>query len=94
MKPCKTRDIANALQKKGFEERASHHRIFYLCIDGKISGVHTFLSHGVKEYNADLLAKMRTQLHLSTKELDDLIHCPLSGEEYRALLSERGILER
>jgi hypothetical protein len=39
----KTRDIAAALLKKGFEERSSPHKIFYLCIDGKISGVHTFL---------------------------------------------------
>lgn len=63
-------------------------------IDGKISGVHTFLSHGLKEYNADLLAKMRGQLHLSGKELDDLIHCPLSGEDYEGLLVERGVLEK
>ncbi|MDP2796703.1 MAG: hypothetical protein Q8N94_04240 [Methanoregula sp.] len=82
-----------ALLKKRFEERSSHHRIFYLCIDGKISGVHTFLSHGMKEYNTDLLAKMRTQLHLSGKELDDLIRCPLSGEDYAKLLIECGVLE-
>jgi len=94
LKSCKTRDIAAALLKKGFEERASHHKIFYLCIDGKISGVHTFLSHGVKEYNADLLAKMRAQLHLSGNEMDDLIRCPLSGEDYAKLLFERGVLEQ
>jgi hypothetical protein len=94
LKSCKTRDIAAALLKKGFEERASHHKIYYLCIDGKISGVHTFLSHGVKEYNADLLTKMRAQLHLSGKELDDLIRCPLSGEDYAKRLFERGVLEK
>lgn len=94
MKSCKTRDIAAALVRKGFEERASHHKIYYLCIEGKITGVHTFLSHGVKEYNADLLVKMRNQLHLSGKELDDLIRCPLSGEDYAKLLFERGVLEK
>ncbi len=94
MRTCKTRDIAAALLKKGFEERSSHHKIFYLCICGKITGVHTFLSHGVNEYNADLLTKMRAQLHLSGKELDDLIRCPLSGEEYVTLLVERGVLEK
>jgi hypothetical protein len=52
------------------------------------------MSHGVKEYNADLLAKMRTQLHLSGKELDDLIRCPLSGEDYVKLLIERGVFEK
>ena len=94
MRTCKTRDIAAALLKKGFEERSSHHRIFYLIVDSKISGVHTFLSHGVKEYNADLLTKMRTQLHITAKELDDLIQCPLSGEEYVMLLVERKVLEK
>ncbi|MDP3395495.1 MAG: hypothetical protein Q8S57_02330 [Methanoregula sp.] len=94
MRSCKTRDIAAALLKKGFEERSSRHKIFYLCIDGKISGVHTFLSHGIKEYNVDLLAKMRIQLHLSGKELDDLIRCPLSGEDYAKLLIERGVFEK
>jgi len=94
LRSCKTRDIAAALLKKGFKERSSHHKIFYLCIDGKISGVHTFLSHGMKEYNADLLTKMKIQLHLSGKELDDLISCPLSGEDYAKLLIERGVLEK
>jgi hypothetical protein len=94
LKTWKTRDIAAALLKKGFEERSTHHKIFYLRINGKISGVHTFLSHGVKEYNADLLTKMRAQLHLSGKELDDLIHCPLSGEDYVKLLIERVISEK
>jgi len=94
LKSCKTRDIASALLRKGFEERSSHHKIFYLSIDGKISGIHTFLSHGVKEYNADLLAKMRAQLHLSGKELEDLILCPLSGQDYATLLFERGVLEK
>lgn len=67
--------------------------MFYLSNKGKITGVHTFLSHGLREYNADLLAKMRDQLHLSGQELEDLIRCPLSGEEYIRLLEERGIFE-
>jgi len=92
LKSCKTREITTALLRKGFEERSSHHKIFYLCVNSKITGVHTFLSHGVKKYNADLLAKMRTQLHVNGKELDDLIHCPLSGEAYLKLLVERGVL--
>ncbi|MCK9581132.1 MAG: hypothetical protein M0Q92_11915 [Methanoregula sp.] len=48
----------------------------------------------MKEYNADLLTKMRGQLHLSGKELDNLIRCPLSGEEYAKLLVERGVLKK
>lgn len=93
MKTCKARDIEAALLKKGFRVKESHHKLFYLIKDGKITGVHTFLSHGLKEYPTDLLAKMRAQLHLSGKEFDDLIHCPLSGEDYLVLLRERGVVE-
>jgi hypothetical protein len=93
VKTCKARDIEAALLKKGFRVNESHHKLFYLTKDGKITGVHTFLSHGLKEYPTDLLAKMRAQLHLSGKEFDDLIHCPLSFEDYLALLRERGVVE-
>ena len=94
MKTCKARDIEAALKKKGFAQKETHHRIFCLCVNGRITGVHTFLSHGLKDYSADLLAKMKNQLHLSGKEFTDLIQCPLTGERYLQLLVERGIIER
>ena len=43
---------------------------------------------------AILFAEMRIQLHLSGKELDDLIRCPLSGEDYAKLLIERGVFKK
>ena len=94
MKTCKTRDIESALKKKGFVQKETHHRIFYLCVNRKITGVHTFISHGQKDYSADLLAKMKNQLHLSGKEFADLIQCPLTGERYLQLLVRRGVIER
>jgi hypothetical protein len=92
VKPCKVRDIESALQKKGFIKKTTHHKLFYLCINGRITGIHTFLSHGVGEYNDTLLAKMKRQMHLSGNELDAFIQCSLTSEEYVALLDERGIL--
>ena len=94
MKIFKARDIEAALKKKGFAQKETHHKIFYLCVNGRITGIHTFLSHGQKDYSADLLAKIKTQLHLSGKEFSDLIQCPLSGEQYHQLLIERGVIER
>jgi len=93
VKTCKTRDIESALKKKGFVQKETHHRIFYLCVNRKITGVHTFISHGQKDYSADLLAKMKNQLHLSGKEFADLIQCPLTGERYLQLLVRRGVIE-
>jgi hypothetical protein len=52
------------------------------------------MSHGKKDYSADLLAKMKNQLHLSGKEFTDLIQCPLTREQYLRLLVERGVIER
>jgi len=94
LKTCKARDIESALKKKGFLEKETHHKIFYLCVNGRISGVHTFISHGQNDYSADLLAKMKNQLHLSGKEFTDLIQCPLTGERYLQLLVRRGVIER
>ena len=94
MKTCKARDIEVALKKKGFAQKDTHHRMFYLCVNGRITGVHTFMSHGQKDSSADLLAKMKNQLHLSGKEFADLIQCPLTREQYLRLLVERGVIER
>lgn len=93
MKPRKARDIEAALLQKGFMKKSSHHYLFYLHIDGKITGIHTFMSHGIREYGDPLLTKMKTQLHLSAKELESFIQCPLTFEEYVSLLGKRGILE-
>ncbi|OPY38182.1 MAG: hypothetical protein A4E35_00604 [Methanoregula sp. PtaU1.Bin051] len=93
MKPRKAREIEAALLQKGFLKRTSHHNLFYLCIDGKITGVHTFMSHGVREYGNPLLEKMKNQMHLSAKELELFIRCPLTFENYIALLKEQGIVK-
>jgi hypothetical protein len=47
VKTCKARDIEAALLKKGFWAKDSHHRLFYLTKAGKITDVHTFMSHGL-----------------------------------------------
>jgi len=93
VKPRKARDIEAALLQKGFVKRSTHHNLFFLRVDGKITSIHTFLSHGIREYSDPLLAKMKSQLHLSAKELESFIQCPLTFEKYISLLEERGILE-
>ena len=55
--------------------------------------IRTFLSHGIADYGDDLLAKVARQLKLTKAELLDLIDCRMSGEDYVALLRERGELE-
>jgi len=50
------------------------------------------MSHGAKEYGDTLLSLMARELHLTRKELDALIQCPMSGEAYADLLIARGIV--
>ena len=54
--------------------------------------IHTFISHGLSEYGDSLLALMSRQLHLNKQELLDFIDFKMSGEDYLALLRERGHL--
>jgi hypothetical protein len=57
--------------------------MYWLVVDGIKRPVHTFLSHGVREYGDSLLGKMAQQLRLRRPELDALVECPLDGHALR-----------
>jgi len=54
--------------------------------------VRTRISHGAKEYGDRLLSLVSRELHLTRRELDDLIGCPMSGDAYLQLLIARGVV--
>ena len=78
----KTRDIRSALLGKGFRESETHHEMYWFYAGERKTSVRTRISHGCNEYGDSLLSQMATQLKLRRRDLDDLIACPLSGEEY------------
>ncbi len=87
----KTRTIAAALLRKGFEAHSSHHTFYYPLVDGRPEKIHTILSHGVDEYGPDLLSRMRRQLRSPTMETFlDFVECRLECDEYVRLLREAG----
>ncbi len=91
MKPRKSKELASMLAQKGFRQRESHHHLFVLHVDGKATGIRTFVSHGVKEYGDMLLAKMKQQMHFqSTKQMDDFFDCSMQEADYIRLLSDTG----
>jgi hypothetical protein len=92
MSTYKTRDIESALIKKGFQVKQSHHKFYSLFVDGKKTNIKTFISHGIKEYNKTLLSSMKNQLHLSSKEFEDLISCPLTQELLIEIYSKKGLI--
>jgi hypothetical protein len=81
------------LVKKGFVEDSTHHVMFWLHVNGKKTRVHTRYSHGVTECNDFLLSLMASQLHLSNREFNDLIDCPLKKENYIQILRDKGAID-
>ena len=88
----KTRNIESALSSKGFRGRhGSKHKI-YVYEGGSEIDIHTFVSHGVKEYGGSLLSAMRRQLKLSHEEFDGVVTCSIDTEELAGIYSEKGII--
>jgi hypothetical protein len=90
----KTKDIKTGLLAKGFEQEITHHEMYWLYVRGRRTSIRTRISHGAAEYNDKLLGLMAKQLKLRRSEFDDLIECPLSGEDYTKLLAERGHVQQ
>lgn len=87
------REIEAALAAKGFELRKTHHRYYtYVAPDGTKSEAVTHVSHGAKEVGDTLLGQMARQCCLTKKDFLRLVDCPLSREDYEALLTEGGHL--
>ena len=87
------RKIRGVLLAKGFQEERSHHIVLRLVVRGKTTGILTKISHGVSDYGDSLLGKMARQIHLSRRELDTFIQCPMSHEDYVGILTEQGDLK-
>lgn len=87
-----TLDIARALLGKGFRQRQGDHKRYFLYVDGRKTSIWTKLSHSVKQYGPNLLAKIQKQLRFQgdRQRFNDLLDCPMSYEEYVAYLRERG----
>ena len=92
MRPRKRQELDSALQSKGFHRRDSHH-IFYELLDcGKPVGIRTKISHGPREISPGLQRQMAIDLKLRSGQFDDLIECPLSGQDYKELMRRDGHL--
>ena len=87
--------IKTGLTRKGFkEEQGRKHKLLRLYVSNKRTGISTSLSRGskYKEYRADLLKCMSRGLRLDiTKQLVDLIECPMSYDEYVVILQNKNI---
>jgi len=85
-----TKQMKRSLGEKGFRQDNTHHEMFWLYVGGRRTSIRTRISHGAKEYNDSLLAMVAKQVRLRRADLDDLIECSLTGEDYLKLLTEQG----
>ncbi|KAF0153565.1 MAG: hypothetical protein FD143_97 [Ignavibacteria bacterium] len=79
--------------KKGFSSNPEkdHHKCLVLVVDGKKQNINTYFSHGTPEYGAALMSKIKSQLKFDdTKLAEDFFDCPMSKEEYIAMLRKKG----
>lgn len=90
----KTKDVADSLLRKGFSQSGGDHKFFYLVVNGKISSIHTKISHGEKTIHDGLRSAMARQLKLTNSEFLELVRCTLAHEPYVNLLVQRGHLDQ
>lgn len=80
--------------RKGFKKDENDHTFFHLYVNEKDVGIFTKISHGEKEIGTPLAKRMQQQLKLqSSGNFRDLVQCPLSFDEYLALLRRSGDLD-
>lgn len=85
-------NIANSLQKKGFEKKQSSHTHLIYFIDGKKTSLFTVVSHGKKEIGDGLMHQMAKQIKLPYKQFCDVVDCPMSKEKLREFYLEKKIV--
>ncbi len=87
----KTLDIERIFNKLSLQVRSTGHNYGWLTVDDKkILRVH--YSHGKGDLPAKIVHKIRGQLKLSEKDFKNLISCPLSYEDYVAILKRKELL--
>jgi hypothetical protein len=96
MKPIPRDKIEKSFVEKGFvKEEGRDHRYWYFFYKGEKTRIKTKISigSGYKDYGINLLKMIKTQLYLdSLKELDDLLRCPMDGNQYSELMLIKGIV--
>lgn len=96
MKVRKPKTIQDVLLLKGFELNPSkdHHRGYYLVVNGKKTGIRTYLSHGNADYTSYLMQQVKKQLKFQdVKKAEDFFDCPMSAEQYIEMLKALGELK-
>ncbi len=88
-------DTEKALLQKGFKQSDTHHRYYYLYVDGKRTQVFTYMSHrpsGSDVYTPEVASMKRQMYFDSPNQFRAFVRCDISGTQYVDHLREKGIL--
>ncbi len=85
------RELQQALRRKlgAMEDRRRHHVFWWLEIDDREYRVAKFSHSSRGQLPPYILSDTAKRLKLSNAELDNLVNCPLSGEEFLRLWAIR-----
>ena len=87
----KKREIEKIFRKLDLKVRTTGHNYGWLVVDEKkILRVH--YSHG-RDVPDKIVDKIRGQLKLSVKDFKNLVNCPLTYEDYIAILKQKRIID-
>jgi len=85
--------LANLLSK-GFKYSDNDHRFLRFYVSGRKTSIQTKVSFGsqYKSLGDALISKMAHGLKITKNQFEDLVECRMSGDDYRDLLVDRGII--
>ncbi len=88
----KKAEVARIFEKLRLDVRSTKHRYGWFIFEGKkVLRVH--YSHGKGDIPGRVTDKIRSQLKLTQKDFRKLIDCPMSFEDYIAVLKRKGYIE-
>lgn len=82
------RTVEDALLAKGMQRDENHHHMFRKRLGG-VTHLVTRISHGSSEIPDSLAKLMANQLCLQLREFWNLVDCPLTEDEWDALVRAR-----
>ena len=85
MPTLSTRQVRDALTRKGAEEHETHHLMFRRYVDGKLAAT-TRISHSEDEIGGPRIAAMARQCKLSRRDFEALVLCTLTVEQWDVFL--------
>lgn len=86
--------VKSSLAKKGFISENGDHLFFhYRDRQGRKTSAWTKISHSATDIKEPLIKKMAKQTQLTKEEFVDLIKCPLTRDQYEAILKKKGIIQ-